>query len=511
MASDGNGSPSTLTNGSVFAQVSEQTVPPDHGAYRTLVLCFDGKGDSFDADNSNIVQLFSMLKKDDRSKQMVYYQAGIGTYTIPEIATPLMAKVSKAIDMAVAKDLDAHVMGGYEFLMQNYQANDRICIFGFSRGAYTARALAGMIHKVGLLPTCNHQQVPFAYKMFTRDDPVGWKQSNAFKKAFSINVEVYFIGVWDTVASVGLIAHRLPFTASNKAVRFFRHAISLDEHRAKFMSNHWQPSSQEDHNLGVSDDAMPRSNRLEGPPRVHPEHAFHHHESGAHGKGKLKEAERMYDSLEADATERHNWETDVLEVYFAGCHCDVGGGSVPNGTRHSLARIPLRWMIRQCFLAGTGILFHRDAFAEIGLDHSRLCPVVAPRPVAEDGQSMHGRKPTERTLVDADAEDAPGKLSEEEEDLRDALSPIYDELQISKGWWILEVLPLRHKVHHAVERKFTMEWIMNLGRARDIPRHMPLHVHRSVKTRMEAVEDLEGKSLKYTPRSTFSADPIWVD
>jgi hypothetical protein len=75
-------------------------------------------------------------------------------------------------------------------------AGDRICIFGFSRGAYTARALAGMIHKVGLLPACNFQQVPFAYKMFTQADETGWAQSNAFKKAFSVDVDIEFIGVW---------------------------------------------------------------------------------------------------------------------------------------------------------------------------------------------------------------------------------------------------------------------------------------------------------------------------
>ena len=51
---------------------------------------------------------------------------------------------------------------------------DRICIFGFSRGAYTARALAGMIEKVGLLPTGNHQQVPFAYRMYLQDDDEGY-------------------------------------------------------------------------------------------------------------------------------------------------------------------------------------------------------------------------------------------------------------------------------------------------------------------------------------------------
>ena len=95
--------------------------------------------------------------------------------------------------------------------------DDRICLFGFSRGAYTARALAGMIHKVwileqhgsefglelvltrhqiGLLPTGNSQQVPFAYHLYTKDDEEGWKQSRKFKEAFSIDVVVEFLGVW---------------------------------------------------------------------------------------------------------------------------------------------------------------------------------------------------------------------------------------------------------------------------------------------------------------------------
>lgn len=57
-------------------------------------------------------------------------------------------------------------------------------------------SLAGMLHKVGLLPAGNHQQVPFAYKMYTRADNVGWEQSDAFKKAFSVEVPIEFIGVW---------------------------------------------------------------------------------------------------------------------------------------------------------------------------------------------------------------------------------------------------------------------------------------------------------------------------
>ena len=56
-----------------------------------------------------------------------------------------------------------------------------------------------MIHKVGLLPACNHQQVPFAYKMYTKADPVGWEQSNLFKKTFSNDVDIEFLGVWSVL------------------------------------------------------------------------------------------------------------------------------------------------------------------------------------------------------------------------------------------------------------------------------------------------------------------------
>ena len=83
-------------------------------------------------------------------------------------------------------------------------AGDKICLFGFSRGAYTARALAGMLHKVGLLPPDNFQQIPFAYKMYCRTDAEGWTQSTGFKKAFCIDVDIEFIGVWLVASSTEL-------------------------------------------------------------------------------------------------------------------------------------------------------------------------------------------------------------------------------------------------------------------------------------------------------------------
>ena len=143
-----------------------------------------------------------------------------------------------------------------------------------------------MIHKVGLLPACNHQQIPFAYKMYTKADETGWKQSNAFKKTFSIDVEIHFVGVWlvlnpnfppppgppllkkkkkhhcfisssrDTVNSVGLIPRRLPFTTSNTVVNTFRHALSLDEHRAKFKANTWNRPSKEEELLSITDQKL---------------------------------------------------------------------------------------------------------------------------------------------------------------------------------------------------------------------------------------------------------------
>ncbi|KAJ3554112.1 hypothetical protein NM688_g3270 [Phlebia brevispora] len=164
--------------------------------HRTLVLCFDGTGDQFDDDNSNIVQLLAMLRKDDNAQQLVYYQAGLGTYTDPMLKTPIASVVSMTLDQMIAWNLGSHVKDGYAFLMQNYTRGDKICIFGFSRGAYTARALAGMLQKVGLLPTCNHQQLPFAYEMYKREDKQGLDMSHAFKKTYSRAVTVDFLGVW---------------------------------------------------------------------------------------------------------------------------------------------------------------------------------------------------------------------------------------------------------------------------------------------------------------------------
>jgi uncharacterized protein (DUF2235 family) len=78
-------------------------------------------------------------------------------------------------------------------------AGDRVCLFGFSRGGYTARALAGMIHKVGVLPAGNHRQVPTAFKLFAQESEYGWQVGREFKRNFCNSVQIEFLGVWSAL------------------------------------------------------------------------------------------------------------------------------------------------------------------------------------------------------------------------------------------------------------------------------------------------------------------------
>ncbi|KAK0435300.1 hypothetical protein EV421DRAFT_1740357 [Armillaria borealis] len=452
---------------------TQNVVPPKHKS-RTLVLCLDGTGDQFDADNSNIIQLCSLLKKDDPSQQMVYYQSGVGTYEPPQIPGLLTSKIYKTLDLLIACSLDAHVMDGYQFLMQNYRAGDRICIFGFSRGAYTARSLAGMIHKVGLLTPDNRQQVPFAYKMYTRTDEIGWCQSTAFKEAFCIDVPIEFVGVWDTVDSVGLVPKRLPFTASNTIIRTFRHALSLDEHRAKFKANLWNVPTTKDLKLSTlkSSPLSSRKNTVDS--SLHELRHIHGLESGIkwypNNEKLLEKMEELHSSPSAQPT-------DVEEVWFAGCHCvmprppalSVGSAPIPTG---QIIMPLLKRIISK---------FWRH-----------------PLPASDEGQTFG---------QEASIEDPPVG-TEEEEELHDALSLIYDQLKISKSWWILELIPLEFR-----QQLRNGEWVswfgLNLGRPREILNSSSnVKVHRTVRMRMEACR--EHNRRKYKPRADFK-NPIWID
>ncbi|KAI1298085.1 hypothetical protein F5Y03DRAFT_368693 [Xylaria venustula] len=474
---------------------------------RTLIICLDGTGDQFDNDNSNIVHFVSCLKKHSPDKQVTYYQTGIGTYD----KGGLKNGVGAAMDMAVGSGLGIHVKDAYRFLMQNYREGDKICLLGFSRGAYTVRCLAGMIHKVGLLPASNRSQVNFAYNFYKDDSENGAYLAEEFKKTFCTEVSVYFLGVFDCVASVGFFPRKLPFskTATN-TVRYFRHAMALDEHRAKFKVCHWDnelPGASSDIKRRDTVDLTP-SGRLRR--HLSLDRRFKHHRTPAGMSGKKAKAEARNDhsddssddvwdsKFKAQEKANHRYReftTDALEVWFMGAHADIGGGAVRNESRHMLSRIPLRWMIRQCFECDTGILFDMARLAEQGIDVANIWPEYrAPtKPTAGPSPRLMTKyhkkilAPVQRrstflpigpegyTIDDAPTREDLNYIlpSESDENHFDALQPPNDQLKQARGWWILELWPVKIRVLSKDKEGWEKKVRLNLGRYRGIRNSRP--------------------------------------
>ncbi|KAI5477285.1 hypothetical protein MNV49_006506 [Pseudohyphozyma bogoriensis] len=455
---------------------------------RTIILAFDGTGDKFDGDNTNVVRFFETLKKGDPT-QLVYYQAGIGTYTG---ASALRTGLSAAVDMATASGLGTHIRHGYEFLMDHYQGGDKICVLGFSRGAYTARGLAGMLHKVGLLPANNHQQVAFAYKMYKQNDEEGWILSSDFKQTFCMDVTIHFLGCWDTVASVGLLPRSvLPFAAStNPSVRHFRQALALDEHRAKFKANHWIEQLNDLSTSGAEMErrAAARADAAEiSAASVHDQctAAFgvpHHSQltkkridviTKTREKAKIAVDEHLaemtckHESTFSSRQTKRDFETDVLECWFAGAHCDVGGGAEANNVEFQLARIPLRWMIRACFECETGILFRTESLQKYGMDVDTVWPRCVPRqPETPDYFSSSSPSSSASSLKE-------GKIDEHLSDFYDATANINDILKRRTWWWIIECLVPIPLVKQSKDGKWIKEYGLNMARYRSIRDERP--------------------------------------
>ncbi|KAG5735872.1 hypothetical protein E4T56_gene3851 [Termitomyces sp. T112] len=445
---------------------------------RTLIVCFDGTSNEYNGVETNVIKLFSLLKKDDFNQQICYYQPGIGTWFNPGVVSPFVRWGAQVLDLAFAWYLDQHVIEGYKFLMNNYRVGDKICVFGFSRGSYTARALAGFLHKIGLLPRDNEQQIPFGYKLYKREDKIGLDLCAGFKKTFCQDVKVEFVGVWDTVASVGMLASRtLPFTNSNKAIKTFRHALSLDEHRAKFKPNYYHhptrkapvPAKHDSAENTPNLDSFKSTNSLI--------------QKLKRGSNRIKKFyKREIETIFAEETQPEEEgipDTDVLEVWFSGCHADVGGGTVPDKETHSLANISLRWMVREIQQARCGIIFDEKALQRLEI----------PRVVFEVDSVTKVEVPTVREQ-EAEREDNLNAI--------DALQPMYDQLKVgNKLWWLLELMPLTY-MWQDQDKEWHSKLSMNLGRGRKIKDANP-NFHETVKLRMDDTR------LKYKPKAIWTA------
>ncbi len=205
---------------------------------KNIVICCDGTGNIFCKKKTNVAKLFTLLENNPE-KQMIYYDLGVGTLGSYLSKTKIGEKVSRLLGLAIAYGITDNIEEAYLFLMKNYSEGDKIFLFGFSRGAYTVRALGGMLGKCGLLHPWHENLVSYAAKFYYNKE-MGQDEIDDFKAAFSIDVLPHFIGVWDTVKSVG-IKDQAKFGDNilHKNIPYGYHALAIDERRKKFKPILW--------------------------------------------------------------------------------------------------------------------------------------------------------------------------------------------------------------------------------------------------------------------------------
>lgn len=293
---------------------------------RNIVVCCDGTGNQYGTENSNVVKLYWALSAQE--KQCSYYHPGVGTMGARNALTALGKWWTRVRGLAFGYGFSDNVADVYSFLMAEYKPGDQVFIFGFSRGSYTARALCGMLHMFGLLTPGNQALVPYAVRLYKSNDPRKFEIAEGFRSTFSVPCTPHFLGLWDTVSSVGWILDpiyakggHLPYTATLPGVSILRHAVSIDERRAFFRQN------------------------------------------------------QIHQPLPAPQ--------NLKEVWFAGVHSDVGG-SYPED-ESGLSKIALRWML--CEAEGAGLLL--DSEKVIDVLGGKL-PYAPPNPNGMLHKSLHG-------------------------------------------------------------------------------------------------------------------------
>lgn len=218
---------------------------------KNIIICCDGTNNEISGNQTNVLRLFRMLVRDE--SQVAFYDPGVGTHADPTAHRSLRRRVYQKLDAAVGLGVRNNVLDAYRYLMQTYDDGDRVYMFGFSRGAYTIRALAAMLHYCGLLPAEHEHLCTHAWAVFTDENRSGnlvtrFRGAARMKKIFSREVDVAFMGAWDTVSSFGWIWDPLmiPNSARCKGVKVIRHAISIDETRAYFRPNRFFPGNEQD-------------------------------------------------------------------------------------------------------------------------------------------------------------------------------------------------------------------------------------------------------------------------
>jgi uncharacterized protein (DUF2235 family) len=274
-------------------------------------------------DNTNVWRLKSLLAPagKDGLQQVVYYHKGVGT-----------SVGSRARGGMFGYGLNDEIIRAYEWLIDTYNRGDTLFIFGFSRGAYTARSLSGLVAKCGLIEIGAPLSVKQVYDRYRRGSSAAtirelMEAQKKGKKDFTLEerwmlkyarvIDIDFLGVWDTVGALGLPFGTLPIlgkadmqflnTGLRVSNKFAFHALAVDEHRKAFAPTLWTVDYR------------------------------------------------------ADAPQPHHHRTlsQVEQRWFVGAHANVGGGCQSD----VLAQRPLEWVRSKA--ASQGLGFRSDLDLDI--------------------------------------------------------------------------------------------------------------------------------------------------
>ncbi|KPC60739.1 DUF2235 domain-containing protein [Streptomyces chattanoogensis] len=277
---------------------------------KRLIVCCDGTWNLADQPSkTNVTKVaLSVLPRSAAGvEQRVYHHRGVGT-----------SRWERLRGGAFGLGLSRNVLDAYRFLVHNYEPGDELYLFGFSRGAYTARSLAGLVRNSGILRRENADRVKEAWGLYRdRVEKPSGAASTLFRRAFAHEPEIHFIGVWDTVGAlgipvpgprwfkpvVGMVNRRWAFhdTALSSHVKAAFHALAVDEQRTAFEPTLWIP------------------------------------QPGAADSGQ-----------------------ELRQVWFAGVHSDIGGGYPET----SLSDIALLWMVHHA--RRHGLEFDTEALSPAG-------------------------------------------------------------------------------------------------------------------------------------------------
>jgi uncharacterized protein (DUF2235 family) len=319
---------------------------------KKIVVFADGTGNTVDRHDSNVLRLCKMLELSGSSDQVAIYDPGVGTSATLDalrkafagarrlrlVEEPArrnrMVRIARlAFELGFGLGTARNIRQLYGALIEEYEPGADIYLFGFSRGAFTIRALAGLVYRCGIPKKADDGSIEAAIRLYRlhyeacrNDAQLRALKADVerFKRAHAHMCDIRFLGIWDTVKAVGYLwPKNLPHVRHNPIVQSVRHALSLSERRTFYVPTTWG---------GLDGDTRP--------------------------------AIRVSAHLAADDPNRPRpsigWQ-DVKEIWFAGDHSDVGGGRAVG--QRALADVSLHWMINEA--RQNGLRFRDDELRKL--------------------------------------------------------------------------------------------------------------------------------------------------